>query len=134
MKRIGMVMVILALALGLAGCPDTKAKVAQRQIDLGERAKQYNECFFWRDYERASWFVVPDQRAAFQAFAEQRRQGYTLESFIVKAVALSAAGDQAAVTVQRSFVQSPSITLQSEVFNQRWVLVQGDWYLAGPPF
>lgn len=125
---------LMAAAVLLAGCPTEQEKLGTRKSQLGFRVQQYQECFYWKEFDRASLFVAPDKRQDFVAFAEKYRQGYTLNDFKVKDIQISPSGDQAAVIISRSYVLVNSVNLQSEEINQPWVRIKSEWFVAGPPY
>ena len=127
--------VVTAIVLILVfGCADREAKIARSKIQLIEQVDQYHDSFFWHDYNRASLFVAPEMRSDFLDFSKDLRRGFTLEEFTIKEVQMSPTGERAAVVVERSCATAPSVTLQSQELTQEWVLRDGAWYLAGPPY
>lgn len=131
-RRFSVLMSVLLILV--FGCGDREVNVATRQLELMERAKEYNDCFFWRDFDKASLYVLPEAKPDFLAFAHGLRHGFTLEGFTIKDIQMSPTGERAAVVIMRSFIMTPSVTLQSEEFTQEWVLWNGGWYLSGPPY
>lgn len=125
---------LLLAAVAFSGCPTQQEKLWTRKSNLAFRVQQYHECLYWKEYERASLFVAPERRMEFLAFVEQSRQGYTLDNFSIKDVQISPSGDTAAVVVKRSFVLSSSPSPQMEEITQPWVLLKGEWFVAGPPY
>lgn len=125
---------VLFCMLFSAGCKDNKFTMMNRQEDLRERAELYHDRYAWRDFETASFMVVPDSRRDFLRFTEPLQRGYTVEDHSIQLIKVSPDGDRAAVVVKRSFIKTPSITLQSESVTQEWVFQEGAWYLSGPPY
>ena len=137
MKRMLMTAAMLAGGiLLLAGCPgkNSEAKLESRKLELKARIKEYTDCFFWRDFEKAANYIVPEKRGEFFNFADRLKKGFTMEDFLVKVVEVNEAGDQAGVIVRRSYILGSSVTVQEEDFTQQWVLRDGVWYLSGPPY
>ncbi len=129
-----LILAVLAGVLLGAGCPDKKKDVYERKQTLREAINDYNECFFWRDFDKASRYVVPAKRGDFLAATEQLRRGYTLDDFRIMSIKMGPSGEMALVDVKRSYIMSPSVTLQRSTFSQKWVLKEGAWFLSGPPY
>jgi hypothetical protein len=134
MERILLAVVVAALALGATCEKDTGRMLANREKDLRVRVEKYHDAFMWRDYKAASELVAPKGRGDFLTYTERLKRGYAVEGFTVKDIKVSPTGEQAAVVVRRSYINPPSITLQSEDLTQEWVYLQASWFLAGPPY
>jgi|GEM_PF-3963735 len=129
-----LVLAVLAGVLWGAGCPDKKKDMFEKKQNLREAIEGYNECFFWRDFDRAAHYVVQEKRGEFLAATEDLRRGYTLDDFRIMSIRLGPSGEMAMVDVKRKFIMSPSVTLQEKTFKQKWVMKQDAWYLSGPPY
>ena len=125
---------ILFLLAALLAPACSAMKLRSRQNDLDDRVTKYHDLFRWRDYEGASQLVQPSVRRDFMAAAEALRQDLNVTDYKVNRITLAESGREATVIVTRSFFKMPSVTVQQQELRQRWLLVQGDWYLAGPPY
>ncbi|MFO8056542.1 MAG: hypothetical protein R6V10_04535 [bacterium] len=136
MKELVLKTLILAFLAGLflAGCPNKQKELFERKQTLREAVKGYNECFFWRDFDKASRYVLPEKRNDFLAATEELRRGYTLDDYRIMKIKLGPSGEMALVDVKRKYIKAPSVTLQDETISQKWVMKQSAWYLSGPPY
>lgn len=98
------------------------------------RIAEYHDALSWRDFDTAVKFIAPEGRIEFRALAKQMERGYTLDSWVLRDLKTAESGDRAEAVVLRSFIMPPSVTLQSESVLLTWVLLEKEWYLAGPPF
>lgn len=120
------------LILSLYGCPGPEAKLEASQKKLVQRVTLYHECLSWREFDRARLLVAPDKRLDFAAWAQRMEQGYTLDEWVLRDVQIKEEG--ADILLQRRFLVSTSVMLQTENILQKWSLIDKTWYLAGPPF
>ena len=134
MTRLFFCAVLIAVASLTFGCKESEFLKASKKADLTERVEQYHDRFRWRDFETASMMVVPSMRGDFMVYADTIRRGYAIENYAVKSINVSDSGDQAAVSVRRSFIESTSVVLQTQDLIQQWIYKEGGWYLAGPPY
>lgn len=126
---------VMLAAMFLSGpCEKDQYSAAARQAELGKRVQAYHERFAWRDYEAASQFVLREMRGDFMTYADSLRRGYTVEGFALRGVKFNDKSDQAAVVVRRSFIQAPSVYLETKDITQEWVFKNNGWYLSGPPY
>ena len=122
-----------ALAAGfiLSACG---LRLWMEQGKLDERLIKYHDLYRWRNYEAASSYLLPAVRKDFLAAAEAQHGDLNVAEYEIQHVAIGPSGREATVLVSRSFFKMPSATLQQQNLEQRWLLVQGDWYLSGPPY
>jgi len=127
--------VLFSVIVALSGCGGKKLKNPfEDKDDLPTRIKKYNESFMWHQSIVGEMMVVPSQRGNYNIYVKELGEGYSLDEFFIIGVEISPSGEKAAVVVQRKFVRSSSITLETEQVTQEWVEIDGDWYLAGSPF
>lgn len=136
MRKMNLLLLLLLLAslLPLSACPDKKSDLETARLELEQRVYAYFDCFFWRDFEKAATFVVPEKRAEFRAMTEPMRHGFTQERALITELRVGPELDEAVVVVNRDCVRSPSVTLQTETLKQKWVQRNGSWLLAGAPY
>jgi len=136
MKRWSMTMALAAAGLFLlSGCPDLmKRDPVKLRAELAERVQAYNECFRWREFEKAAQYVVPEKRGDFLTAMETLRTGFSLDGFQVREIVVGPSGEEAVVKVRRTFVRAPSVDLQSVELTQKWVLRDGVWFLESGPY
>ena len=126
---------LLSLAATLVfGCPRPEARVKNARDRLIVRIAEYHDALSWRDFDLAVKFIAPESRIEFKALTKQMERGYTLDSWVLRDLTTAESGDRAEAVVLRSFIMPPSVTLQSESVLLAWVLIEKEWYLAGPPF
>jgi len=130
-SKISIALVIAVLAAA-AGCP--KKSDLSNQDRLLKRVAGYHDALTWRDWQGAAKFVAPESRSEFQAQLQRLDRKYTLDTWVVRDVRPADAAGKVAVVVYRTFLLSPSVTLQSESVLLTWVLIKREWYLEGPPF
>ena len=109
-------------------------KLRSQQNNLDERVTNYHDSYRWRDYESAGELVQPSVRRDFMAAAEALRNDLNVTDYQIKRISLAESGREATVVVTRSFFKMPSVSVQQQELRQHWILVQGNWYLAGPPY
>ena len=125
----------LALLLAAILLPACKgASLSSRQTSLNETVVNYNDMFRWRDYESASEYAIPSIREDFMAAAESWKRDLNVTDYEINKITLEQSGKEATVVVTRSFYKTPSVTVQRQEIRQRWIQLQGNWYLAGPPY
>jgi hypothetical protein len=125
----------LAALFAVAGCGEMKGNNPfENRDELPTRVEKYNEFFQWHQEDVGQLMVLPSQRGQYNIYVKELGEGYSLDEFFIVDIEISPSGEKAAVVVQRKFVKSSSVTLETEQVTQEWVKKDGDWYLAGPPF
>jgi len=123
---------LLVAALLSPACGGMKLRSQSKNLD--ERVTKYHDSFRWRDYEGASELVQPSMRRDFRAAAEAVQHDLNVTDYQINRISLAESGREATVVVTRGFFKMPSVTVQQQELRQRWIQIQGDWYLAGPPY
>jgi len=131
--NIAAAVVLVFLFGGLAGCASAP-HLKPGYEPPGEVADRYQDALRWQDYELARGFIIPEAYPEFDAFITAKSGKLNIIEYSVWDVGLSEDGYLARVTVKRSYYLSPSVNPGQEELLQTWKLVNGKWYLTGPPF
>jgi len=128
--RFGILLLVAALLAPACG----GMNLHSQPKNLDECVTKYHDSFRWRDYEGASELVQPSLRRDFLAATEVGARDLNVTDYKIDRINPAESGREATVVVTRSFFKMPSVTLQQQELRQRWILLQGHWYLAGPPY
>jgi hypothetical protein len=138
MKKLNYLIVLAAAGLMMGGSSCEKnnpVRLANRETELRQRVQKYHDLIKWRDYQSAVELVAPDKRGEFMSFAQwANEQGIRIEDYVINEVVMEPSAERAAITIHRAFYRLPSVTVQVKDITQEWVLIDGGWYVAGPPY
>lgn len=126
------VLVVWGLGCLMWGCQtvknDTKNTYLPSKEQLAYRARMFNEFLRWRAYDRAKYLVATPLRSAFEMRWEREKDLVHIIGFDVRDVTLEKGGKEALIVVIHDRYLATASSLQKRIFQQRWVVEQGDWF------
>lgn len=109
---------------------DKKNTFLPSSDQLVYRAKIYNEFLRWRAYDRAKFLVAPHLRSAYEMKWEREKEIVHITGFDVRDVTLQKGGKEALIVVIQDGYLSTSSALKKKIFQQRWIVHDGDWFFV----
>jgi len=124
-NRIYVFIPCLVVAIAFFGC------AAQRKSLLPSRVSGYHDACHWKNLDRASQYVADPND-----FLEKIRKNNAIDitEYEILRVTTNPDGMEATVEVRRSYTVSPSVTVQTQVLEQKWKFdpKKKDWFLVSP--
>ncbi len=128
------VIIVMTMLMVFGVSCDSMRHLDPNYETLDERIDSYHKAYQWRQYQKASYYVIPHMRNDFTTTMDQFVDTLNMDSYRIGVIEENEEGDEATVTAHRSYFIVPSITLQHDTLKQTWVLIEGEWYLSGPPY
>lgn len=126
LTRLGLCFVPLAAALALA----CAGRPADKDKDLKEAVKLYNQHQRWGDFRTASRWVAPDQAPAWLAARQRATQIRIADMQLLQIVPGDPPDEQATAIVQLSWYAQPSMRLESSTRRQEWSKLPAGWRMV----
>lgn len=134
MEKIKKIKYLVIIILLIGGCVP-REKIIESKDDLFARVEAYNTMFQEKRFADASMFVVKDKRKGF--IDDVYKIGNTVGMDSINVLDISFIGDgkkgmdqtDAEVTVIYKMFVLPDIVLRDIKEIQRWVRVNGTWYI-----
>ncbi len=112
---------LLALVVACAGRPADKDK------DLAEAVKAYNQHQRWGDWQTASRWVAPDRAAAWLQARQSAGSVRVADMQLLQIAPGTPADTQAIALVSLSWYREPTMRLETGTRRQVWTRLEAGW-------
>ncbi|MCA9546045.1 MAG: hypothetical protein KC613_16690 [Myxococcales bacterium] len=123
LTRLGLCFVPLAAALALA----CAGRPADKDKDLKEAVKLYNQHQRWGDFRTAARWVAPDKAEAWLAARQRASQIRVADMQLLQILPGDPPDTAATAIVQLSWYTEPSMRLESSTRRQVWTKLESGW-------
>lgn len=99
---------------------------------LSQRVRDFHRAVYWGDVNRASSFVLPEQRNEFVKSSKSLRESLHLVSLDVDSLELLEDDEnRAAVELTTRYYRSPNYVIQTRTDKEKWIYLRysGGWFL-----
>ena len=112
-----------AIVMGCAG---------RRKNLLPKRVGNYHEAYKWKNFHRAAAYVSDSEDFSKKMGKVDGR--IEIVEFEIMNIRINEKGTDALVAIRRTFTISPSVTVHSQILEQKWKFhrKKKDWFLVTP--
>ena len=104
---------------------------AQRKSLLPQRVSGYHDACHWKNFDEAAQYVADPN-----GFIEKIRKNDSIDitEYEILRITTSPDGREATVGVRRSYTVPPSVSVHTQVLEQKWKFdpKKKDWFLVSP--
>ena len=129
-----MLAVAATAVIAITACSKIPPHLRNGYVPPDMMAEQYLDAVRWQTYEDARLFIAPQALPAFDEFIKKNSGKLSITDYKMTDIQISPDGLKATIKVKRSYYIFPSVSQKDEEMIQTWVLINGRWFLSGPPF
>ena len=95
-----------------------------------ESADLYYKLLMWKYYDKAIALVNQEDRSQFDDFVQRNKDNLNITDYQVKKVILNEDVQEATVEVIVTFYKYPSVSEETLIIEDKWILNGKEWYIS----